>query len=244
MDYAYNVLKMDVKKIWKTRESLKIQLEKPSERWISDQTNKILKKYPKLYERFKHIKNIIPLMLCYDHIGALGNISLSVSPKLKQRWKKEYKLSHELYGSFYNTENDLPYCSLFPEIESSDVKCNAFDFVPEKGKTYLVNPPFTTYHIRWSLEQILTKWSESNFIIIVPVWDTMSRKKLGLKEYTDIPELTELIKKYGKNHKIIKKFPFYNGVDDKDVFLKDPIHIFYIWNDKSKFSKTKKNKKE
>jgi hypothetical protein len=250
MDYAFAIKNELPKTIWKARKSLIVRRKKPSAKWIEIETEKIKKIYGKLYERFKHIENIIPLLICYDHVGALGNISLSVHPDLKKRWKRMYNLSHELFGAFYNTfntyntEKDLTYCSLFPEIENSSIKCNAYDFEPKKGETYLANPPYTEYHIRWTLQNILTKWSESNFIVVVPVWDKTSRKKLGLNEYDDLSEITEMIKKYGRHHKIIKNFPFYNGIDNKNIILKDPVHIFYIWNDKNKFNKTRKNRQK
>lgn len=249
MDYAYAIKKIDKLKIWKTDKRIEVEKLKAPQDWIKEESSRIIRKYPKLYKRFKHLKNVIPLLICYDHIDALTNISLSVHPDLKQKWKRLYGLSHELFGAFYNTDKDLTFCSIFPEIETSKVECNAYDFVPEKGKTYLVNPPYTVYHIVWSIKKILKDWKESNFIVVVPVWDKASRAKLGLKTYEDLPEITELIEKVGpKNHKIIN-LSFYSGVDDRDIKLKDPIHLFFVMNDKTsvhknviKEDKPKKNK--
>jgi hypothetical protein len=43
-------------------------------------------------------------------VGALNNISLSVSPKVKKEWN----INFELFGAFYNTNSN--YCGLYSDI--------------------------------------------------------------------------------------------------------------------------------
>lgn len=68
----------------------------------------------------------------YYVIGALNNISLSVSPKIKRLWK----INFELFGAFYNTNYN--YCGLFSDIENSC--CDFNTFVLRDNMVILINP--------------------------------------------------------------------------------------------------------
>jgi hypothetical protein len=229
MDYAYSLLKIKPEIIWKSKTPLHIHPILPSSKWIHEKKTYLHKKYSAFLKRFQSIPNLEPLTLCYDHIGAFSNVSLSVHPSIKQRWKRDYGLSHELFGAFYNTDPEMTYCSIFPELEAPRGGCNAYTFRPKKGDTYLANPPYTTSHIRWMIRSILDKWRTSNWIIILPVWDAPTRKRLGLSNQPLFPEIDELLAATPHHHRTYKQFLFYNGFTGKDVLLKDPVHVIYCW---------------
>lgn len=181
-----------------------------------------VEKHKKLYNRFKDIPNIEFLIHRYDVLGYLNNISLSVSPKIKEKWK----ITHELFGAFYNVNLDHTYCSLFPDLEPNSVG-NVFFFKPKKDMIILANPPYTSGFIRWTCKKIIEWKGKSKFIVILPVWDKKSRDKLKLPSQPDLSEIQDLIEVSDESH-IVHNFPFYDGINNKHVSLKDPIHLIYI----------------
>lgn len=176
----------------------------------------------KLYPHLSHV--ISPELLYRYHVwGMLNNISLSVDPDLKRKWG----ITHELFGSAYNTLPDVTYGSLFPDLEENSTG-NVFFFKPKKGQIILANPPYTADYIRWMIRKILDEWKgKATFYVVIPVWDRKTRNELGLKQYPDLPEIQELIT-YADHHEVVHKFPFYNGVNGKKVHLKDPVHVMKL----------------
>lgn len=180
--------------------------------------NKSLLKYKKLYDRFKNIPNVEFLIHRYDVIGLLNNISLSVNSSLKKEWG----ITHELFGSFYNS--DYPHCSMFPDLEES--LGNALSFKPKKDMILLVNPPYTVEWVKWTCEKLIEWKGKARFICIVPIWDKKSRKELGLKTFPDLPEINKLINE--SEYHEMKHIKFYDGINNKSVLLKDKVHIIII----------------
>jgi hypothetical protein len=159
----------------------------------------------------------------YYVVGALNNISLSVSPKIK----KKMKINFELFGAFYNTNVD--YCGLFDDIENNSCNFNTFKLKP--NMIILINPPYTDIWIRMSckiVENIMRKNLNTIIYLVIPIWNNSDRKKLGLKIYDneDLVEIDNLkSSKYLVYHKITN-LNFYNGIIKKQVNLKDKIHLF------------------
>lgn len=182
---------------------------------------KTIKKHHKLYSRFKDYPHIKELIVRYDVWGFLNNISLSVHPSIKKNWG----INFELFGAFYNT--NTPYCTLFPDLEKDGVE-NAFFFKPRSGQVILANSPYTTQHIRWTIRKILDEWlGKASFWVVIPVWDKKTRKELRLKEYPDFPEINELAEKSIKAE-VVHKFLFWDGIENKNIHLKDPIWVIHI----------------
>ena len=181
---------------------------------------KSVQKHKKLYEAFKDVPHVEALIYRYDVWKLLSNISLSVHPKLKQKWG----INYELFGAFYNTTH--PYNSLFHDLEPGS-QGNVHFFTPDKNQIILANPPYTVEWIRWMIRKILDDWIDTaTFYVVIPVWDIATREKLGLKKYPDFPEITELIQKSKEHH--VKHIPFYDGIGQRTVELKDPVHIMRI----------------
>lgn len=161
----------------------------------------------------------------YYVVGALNNISLSVSPKKKKEWK----INFELFGAFYNTNSN--YCGLYSDIEKSC--CDFYTFKLKKNMNILINPPYTEKWIQISckiINNIMIKKKQTKIYLVVPIWNNSDREKLGLKLYRDLPEIDELKNSpYLKTHKI-ENLQFYNGIQKKDIFLKDKVHIFIFEN--------------
>jgi hypothetical protein len=178
----------------------------------------VVEKYPRLAKR------ISPELIYRYHVwGMLNNISLSVDPVLKRKWG----ITHELFGSAYNTLPDVTYGSLFPDLEENSTG-NVFFFKPKKGQIILANPPYDAEYIKWMIRKILDEWKgKATFYVVIPVWDRKTRDELKLKKYPDLPEIGELISQ-SEEHKVVHKFPFYNGILEKKVYLKDPIHMMKL----------------
>jgi len=160
----------------------------------------------------------------YYVIGALNNISLSLSPEIK----KKMKITFELFGSFYNT--NVNYCGLFDDIENNS--CDFKTFKLKENMRILINPPFTKIWIEKSckiIENIMKKNLNTIIYLIIPVWNNSDREKLGLEIYKDYGDITEIdnlkFSKYLVYHKI-ENLDFYDGVNKKKVNLPDNVHLF------------------
>ena len=80
------------------------------------------------------------------------------------------------------------------------------------------------------IENIMKKNKNTKIYLVIPIWNKSDRKKLGLKEYEDLPEIDKLKKStYLQSHEITN-LQFYNGIVRKDVFLKDKVHVFIFQN--------------
>jgi hypothetical protein len=186
-------------------------------------TNNIIKKYPAL-------KNISELeryaLFRYHVVGALNNISLSVSPETKREWGIDF----ELFGAFYNTNYD--YCGLYSELEKRCVT-DVLHFKLEPNMTILINPPYTEEWIVKSCElvnQYLSKEMNTTIWLVVPVWNVSDRKKLRLKIYDDMPILDAMkFSPYLVSHEITN-LKFYNGLEKKEIDLKDKVHVYHFSN--------------
>jgi hypothetical protein len=231
MDYAYAILQMDPNSIWRSKTALTVVPIQPSDSWIISKKRYIRHKHPHLLKRFETVPNIEAMILCYDHIQAFTNATLSVHPSIKQKWKLQYGLNHELFGAFYNTDLRSTYCTLFPELEGPRGFCNAYTFTPKKGSTYLANPPYLSGWIKWTIRNILDKWRSSHWIIVIPVWDAPTRKKYGLSAQPPLVEIDELLAAVpASRRKVETKFLFYDGYSDKSSTLRDPIHVIFCFS--------------
>ena len=182
---------------------------------------KALKKHKTLYSKFKDVPHVEALIYRYHLYGFLNNSSLSVDPKLKKKWG----INYELFGAFYNTNTS--YNSLFPVLEPGS-QGNVHFFKPKKDQIILANPPYTENWIRWTIRKILDEWKDkATFYVVIPVWDNPTRKEIGLREYSrDFPDITEIISQ-AKEHSIVD-LPFYDGITQKLINLKDPVHVILI----------------
>lgn len=199
-------------------ETIQLEKVKADISEYESEVKKSIEKHEKLYKRFKDYPNIEMLIYRYDTMGFLNNISLSVHPSLKKKWG----ITHEMFGAFYNS--DYPYCSLFPDLEDS--LGNVMNFKPKKDMVILVNPPYTQPFIKWTIEKLLEWKDKSKFIVILPVWDKKTRSELKLKGYPDLPEIRQLID--NSDSSTVENIPFYDGLNNKKVFLKDPVHIIVL----------------
>jgi len=174
----------------------------------------------KVAKRYGFIENKQALYR-YHIWGMLSSISLSVSPKFKKKWG----INHELFGSFYNTLPGISYCSLFPDLEEGSVG-NVFFFKPKKGDIILANPPYTEDFIKWTCKKVLEWKHICDFYVVIPVWNRATRTELGLSKHKDLPEIGELISQ-STSHKVMN-LPFYSGLTNKEVELKDSVHVIYF----------------
>jgi hypothetical protein len=183
-----------------------------------ENVKKSLHKHRRLYEMFKDTPNVESLIYRYDKMGFLGNISLSVHPSIKEEWK----ITHELFGAFYNS--DYPHCSLFPDLEDS--LGNALKFKPKKGMIILVNPPYTYEWIKWTCNFLIENKNKAQFACVLPIWDRKSRNELRLSRQPDFPEIQELIT-HSESHEMVH-LGFYDGISGKRIKLKDKVHVIKL----------------
>ena len=161
----------------------------------------------------------------YYVINALDNISLSVSPKIKKQWK----INFELFGSFYNTNYD--FCGLFSDIEESC--CDFYTFKVKPNMVILINPPYTERWIKIScitINNIMNQNLHTKIFLVIPIWNINDRKLLNLELFDDLKEIDEMKEsKYLVKHDMVN-IDFYNGVTQKNVKLKDKVHVFVFKN--------------
>jgi hypothetical protein len=189
--------------------------------------NKLIKKL-----KFEFIPNIdIDIqkfaLFRYHMIGALNNISLSVCPTIKKKWG----ITFELFGAFYNTH--YPYCSLFSDIEPN-ATTDFFNFKLKKNMTILANPPYTEDWITITCNYVnhfLTLNMNTTIYLILPVWNTSDRLELQLPVlFNDLPILDTLkTSPYLKSYSM-ENLTFYNGINKRNVRLKDKVHIYHLSN--------------
>ena len=198
-------------------------VEAPVEEYLNN-IKAVRKMYKNIYDRFKDIiPHVDSLIYRYYIWGALTNISLSVSPRIKKEWG----ITHELFGAFYNVDLNNTYCSLFPDLEPNSVG-NVLFFTPKKGDIILANPPYTVQWITWMIHKILNEWRGiATFHIILPVWDRKTRRRLQLETKHGFYDIEKLIDQ-STEHNVIDKFEFYDGINNKIHYLKEPVHYIKI----------------
>jgi hypothetical protein len=179
---------------------------------------KFLRKPENLHEQYALVR--------YEILQVVfGGLGWSVLPEEKKKWK----IDQEMFGAYFNT--NLPFCSLFPELEGTGEQFGTV--VPKPNIHYLINPPFEKYYIRWTCERILEWLSEAglsnlHFTIIIPVWDEESRKKLKLKPQAPMPQLSKLLQsKFVKQH-TMTKMKVWDSVSDKVQHQQSYIHKIVI----------------
>lgn len=235
--YAIEILKINPKDIWRIK-NINIQI-KPLDKIptnIQDKIKNLITKYKYFYDLYSNQfpDTIDALLMIYDHMGALDNVALSITPDKKKLWREKYNATHELFGAFFNTDPQNTYCSRFAELEKPRATCNALTFIPEIRKTYIVNPPYDEFFINWTLYNIIYNWTESSFIIVIPDWRLKIRKKYGLKsDFKDMNSINEIIeycdkKKYKYIEYAPKKYKFYNGMTLNIYSLNTAILEIYI----------------
>ena len=85
--YAIEILKINPKDIWKIK-NLNIQI-KPLDKIptnIKDKIKTLINKYQYFYNRYSNQfpDTIDALIMIYDHMGALNNVALSITPDKKK----------------------------------------------------------------------------------------------------------------------------------------------------------------
>lgn len=159
----------------------------------------------------------------YYLVGALNNISLSVAPEIKKNWN----ISFELFGSFYNTNS--PYCSLFSDIEPRAI-CDVLHFKVKPNSTILINPPYTEDWIRIACKLTHEYLLLPNTIyLVIPIWNVSDRLLCNLPIlYDDLPCIDEMkLSPYLISHRF-EHLKFYDGIHKKHKYLCDKVHIFHL----------------
>ena len=217
-----------------TSESTTSDSDKFSEASFKSSVRRSAKTHYELYRRFsrKDCGNYLPhvkyLIHRYNTLGFLNNISLSVCPNVKADWG----ITHELFGAFYNS-NTTGYCSLFPDLETNSLG-NALYFKPgpqmgrrgRQQQVILINPPYTTNFIKWSIVRANEWKGLVKMDIVLPIWDDPTRRRLGLSKQPDFPEITSLLK--ASDRSSTERLTFYDGIHDKRLKLKDKVHVIVI----------------
>ena len=78
------------------------------------------------------------------------------------------------------------------------------------------------------INKILNEWRGiATFHIVIPVWDRRTRRRLQLETKHGYHNIENLIK-HSIAHSVIDKFEFYNGIDNKIHYLREPVHYIKI----------------
>jgi hypothetical protein len=148
-----------------------------------------------LFEAYKN-----KLINLYQFIGT-NNMHLSIPPIFA---------GVELFGSPVNTHN-LTYCSPF-EFERHFGSLGSFwDYKFHQDGVYLCNPPFDEAVIADMANKLMADLATTKHkvvvVITVPVWDSASQRKIGIKDYgLDFAGFTTMIEsKFLRHHEILDK---------------------------------------
>lgn len=116
------------------------------------------------------------LINLYEFIG-MNNMHLSIPPIFE---------GVELFGSPLNTHNPQ-FCSPFPLEKSFGSLGSFFEYRFHKDGIYLCNPPFDEDVMERMANRLLEMLDKTEFkvaiIITIPIWDSESQRKFGLKDY-------------------------------------------------------------
>lgn len=170
-------------------------------------------KLPKLFEKNKK-EDVDTMLKMYGCIGALSSsIFLSVPPEII----KKYSL-FELFGSPLNNAGG-GYCSPFVIDKKFGSSGSFFDYNFKYRTCYLANPPFDAHLMEKMVDTLIEVCRNTKVLLIIitlPVWDSESQKKYGLKDNKQPFPAFEKINE--KN--------FYGYTVEKTVLLK-PDHKYY-----------------
>ena len=76
----------------------------------------------------------------------------------------------------------------------------------------------------------MKKNKHTKIFLVIPIWNVSDRKKLGLKEYEDLPEIDELKESEFLVKHEMKNLEFFNGITKTRSKLKDRVHVFVFRN--------------
>ncbi len=144
------------------------------------------------------------LLAIYKFIG-MNSAHLSIPPIFS---------GIELFGSPLNTHN--PYCSPFEFEKMFGSLGSFFNFSISKSKEtlYTCNPPFDEEIMLRMAEHLDSELCEAKIaktiIITIPVWDSASQRKLGIRDFRmDFAAFDLLMKsKYLQGHEILDRATF------------------------------------
>lgn len=163
------------------------------------------------YVDFEEDKN--KLLNLYKFVG-MNTAHLSVPPIFR---------GVELFGSPLNTHNK-EYCSPFEIDKAFGSKGSFFDYTPQKEGVYLCNPPFDEEIIREMSERLLGWLKKKVKIIIIctiPVWDSASQRKIGIKDYgmkfEGFEQLTASKLCYSRDILLKNEYPYWDYYSEKRV---------------------------
>jgi hypothetical protein len=175
------------------------------------------------------IENVFELVNIYRFLE-LKNNSLSVPPHLLTD-NSPLKVI-ELFGSPLNTCTD--YCSPLAIEKQFNSLGSFFDYKLQSGKRYIVNPPFDDLLMTRMAYRILDFINTENhqipteFIVIIPVWDSHSQKQLNMTNCQMTFRCLDLLLPYVHQRDILTTdFVFYDYSHDKYVSI-IPCHILFI----------------
>lgn len=192
-----------------------------------------LQRIQELYKgkNFESDKN--KLIAIYKFIG-MNSAHLSIPPMFE---------GIELFGSPLNTHNK--YCSPFQFERKFKSLGSFFKFNIGKSKetVFTANPPFDeTIMIKMAkyLEDELNKSKTTKTIIItIPVWDSVSQKKLGIRDFGMDFEAFDILTKssFLKSHDILDRneYMYWDYYKQKLISV-SYTHLFILSNGSPKYS--------
>jgi hypothetical protein len=153
------------------------------------------------------------LIAIYNFIG-MNSAHLSIPPMFG---------GIELFGSPLNTHN--PFCSPFEFEKKFGSLGSFFNFnIAKSSETFFTaNPPFDeaimTAMAKYLDEQLTAAKVAKTIVITIPVWDSDSQKKLGIRDFGMAFEAFDLLKKskYLKEHDIFDRglYPYWDYYKQK-----------------------------
>ena len=117
----------------------------------------------------------------YINLNLYNNSQGAVHPSHYKYLNKKYNVNVEGFGSFFNHTLKY-YYGLFPDLEKY-FGCLGNFFLSKLTKPfYIINPPFTTYHINKTIKHMIEQLNRNKsltILLVIPSWVRKDREQLN-----------------------------------------------------------------
>jgi len=188
----------------------------------------------------------------YINLQLYNNSQGAVHPSHYHNLHKKHNLQVEGFGSFFNHTLKY-YYGLFPDIEKYFGCLGNFFLSKLTESFYVINPPFTVYHINRTIKHIIKQLNihkSLTILLVIPSWINKDRQelnkicsnKLTITKYDEDVNMNELWKsKYIKQYLLYCKntFKYFDYIKEQSTIFA-PTNLILCSSDK-KYSDSKYN---
>lgn len=188
----------------------------------------------------------------YINLNLYNNSQGAVHPSQYQKLNKKYNVNVEGFGSFFNHTLKY-YYGLFPDLEQYFGCLGNFFLSKLTQPFYIINPPFTIYHINRTIKHMIEQLNSNKsltILLVIPSWIKKDREqlnrvcktKLQLTKYHEEVNIDSLWKnKYIKQYLLYCKesFTYFDYIKEQSTIFA-PTNLILCSSDKN-YSDSKYN---